>query len=279
MAKTVHGAERNNGGAFLVKPGRHVDLRAIDPGDTGPHLHKANVKEELERQRCRIETLQERLYAEHQRSVLIVLQAIDAGGKDGTISHVFEGVNPQGCRVYSFKRPSQDEVDHDFLWRYHARTPARGMITIFNRSYYEDVLVVRVEDLVPESTWRPRYDMINEFESMLNRNGTTVLKFFLLISREEQKRRFQERLDTPDKRWKFNVADLAEREKWDRYRSAFQDAINRCTTSAAPWHVVPANKKWYRNLVVARTIADTLEAMNPQFPEAQERLENIVIPD
>jgi PPK2 family polyphosphate:nucleotide phosphotransferase len=193
---------------------------------------------------------------------------------------VFHGVNPQGCRVWSFKKPSSEELEHDFLWRYHQHAPERGMIAVFNRSHYEDVLVVRVHNLVPEDAWRQRYAMINNFERLLTLNNTTVLKFFLHISKDEQKKRLQSRLDHPDKRWKFNVGDLAERQRWNDYQTAFEDAINNCSTAYAPWYVVPANKKWYRNLVVARTIADTLEAMDPQFPEVNEAaLADVSIPD
>jgi len=204
---------------------------------------------------------------------------MDTGGKDGTIKHVFEGVNPQGCRVWSFKQPSVEELSHDFLWRYHERTPQRGMITIFNRSHYEDVLIVRVKQLVPEEVWRQRYHLINEFEHMLTLNNITVLKFFLHISKDEQKRRLESRLEDPDKRWKFSSNDLKERLLWDNYQTAYQDAINNCSTAYAPWYVVPANNKWYRNLVIARTITDTLLALNPQYAAAESGLEKIVVPD
>jgi PPK2 family polyphosphate:nucleotide phosphotransferase len=204
---------------------------------------------------------------------------MDTGGKDGTIKHVFEGVNPQGCRVSSFKAPSAEEANHDFLWRYHKSAPAKGRIGIFNRSHYEDVLIVRVKSLVHEEVWRPRYEIINDFERGLTLGGITVLKFFLHISKDEQKRRLQRRLDNPDKRWKFDHGDIRERLLWDEYQEAYQDMINACSTEHAPWYVVPADKKWYRNLVVARTIADTLEAMDPRYPPAEEGLENVTIPD
>lgn len=223
--------------------------------------------------------MQQRLYAENKRSLLIVLQAMDTGGKDGTIKHVFQGINPQGCQVWSFKKPSDEEASHDFLWRYHQRTPQRGMITIFNRSHYEDVLIVRVKQLVPEEVWRKRYHTINEFEQMLTLNNITVIKFFLHISKEEQKQRLESRLQDPDKRWKFSTNDVNERRLWDDYQQAYEYAINNCSTTYAPWYVVPANKKWYRNLVIARAIADTLEAMNPQYPPAEQGLENLIIPD
>jgi PPK2 family polyphosphate:nucleotide phosphotransferase len=204
---------------------------------------------------------------------------MDTGGKDGTIRGVFQGVNPQGCQVWSFKQPSAEELEHDFLWRYHAKAPPRGMITIFNRSHYEDVLIVRVKHIVGEEVWRNRYAMINAWEQMLTLNNTTVLKFFLYISKDEQKRRLESRLQDPTKHWKFSSADLKERTYWDQYHAAFEDAINLCSTPYAPWYVVPANKKWYRNLVIARTIADTLEAMGPQFPAAEAGLDQIVVPD
>lgn len=263
---------------YRVEPGKRIDLGTIDPDDTGGYTDKDEAESAMTALHQRIETLQARLYAENKQSLLIVLQALDAGGKDGTIRNVFRGVNPQGCRVWSFKQPSSEELAHDFLWRYHRKTPPRGMITIFNRSQYEDVLVVRVMKLVPEGVWGQRYQMINEFEHMLTRNGTTILKFYLNISKEEQKKRLESRLERPDKRWKFSRDDLQTRLLWDEYVAAFQDVINNCSTTYAPWYVVPANHKWYRNLVVARAIADTLEAMNPQFPEAEPGLASIISP-
>jgi PPK2 family polyphosphate:nucleotide phosphotransferase len=264
---------------FRVEPGEGVSLAGIDPDETEHYRKKKDVAKELEKQRKRIQDLQERLYAENERGMLIVLQAMDTGGKDGTIKHVFGGINPQGCRVSSFKAPSAEEANHDFLWRYHKSAPAKGRIGIFNRSHYEDVLIVRIKGLVPEEVWRERYELINDFERGLTANGVAVLKFFLHISRDEQKRRLQSRLDNPDKRWKFSSADIKERAFWDDYQAAFEDALNNCSTEYAPWYVVPANKKWYRNLVVARTIADSLEAMEPQFPPAEEGLESVTIPD
>jgi PPK2 family polyphosphate:nucleotide phosphotransferase len=265
---------------YRVEPNQSIRLDEMDPDQSEHYESKHDAKDALKEQVKRIEELQTRLYAENRQSLLIVLQATDTGGKDGTIRHVFHGVNPQGCRVWSFKQPSSEELEHDFLWRYHQREPERGMIAVFNRSHYEDVLVVRVHNLVPEDVWRQRYAMINNFERLLTLNNTTVLKFFLHISKGEQKKRLQSRLDHPDKRWKFNVGDLAERELWNDYQTAFEDAINNCSTAYAPWYVVPANKKWYRNLVVARTIADTLEAMDPRFPEGNEAaLADVSIPD
>lgn len=264
---------------YRVEPGDNISLTDIDPNACEDYRREQDVAAELEHQQKRLQKLQARLYAEQQRSLLVVLQAMDTGGKDGTIKHVFRGVNPQGCQVWSFKHPSREESSHDFLWRYHQRTPPQGMIHIFNRSHYEDVLIVRVKDLVPEEIWRQRYHIINEFEHMLTLSGTTVLKFFLHISKDEQKKRLERRLQDPDKRWKFSVSDIEERKYWDDYQRAFEDAINNCSTNYAPWYVVPANKKWYRNLVIARAIADTLEAMNPQYPSEAEGLDKVSIPD
>jgi PPK2 family polyphosphate:nucleotide phosphotransferase len=264
---------------WRVEPGTPMRLADVDPDESEHYGRKKDVADELRRHRDRISDLQARLYGEHRRSLLIVLQAMDTGGKDGTIKGVFAGVNPQGCQVWSFKAPSNEEADHDFLWRYHHKVPAKGMIHIFNRSHYEDVLIVRVKELVPEAVWRPRYAAINQFEEALSASGVTVLKFFLHISKDEQKRRLESRLEDPDKRWKFSSNDLKERAWWDDYQAAFEDAVNECSTAHAPWYVIPANKKWYRNLVVARTIADTLEAMDPRYPPAEKGLDNIEIPD
>ncbi len=264
---------------YRVQPGDSINLADFDADTCEKYQKKQDVEEELEYQRDRLGKLQERLYAENQRSLLIVLQAMDTGGKDGTIKQVFSGVNPQGCRVWSFKHPSLEESNHDFLWRYHQRTPQKGMITIFNRSHYEDVLIVRVKKLVADEVWQKRYHIINEFEQMLTLSNITVIKFFLHISKAEQKLRLESRLENPDKLWKFSINDVNERSFWDDYQDAYQDAINNCSTTYAPWYVVPANKKWYRNLVIARAIADTLAAMNPQYPQADADLKNIKIPD
>ena len=264
---------------YRVAPGTRLDLAQVDADESEHFARKKDVKDELAKQRDRIRDLQARLYAERRRGLLIVLQAMDTGGKDGTIRAVFQGVNPQGCQVWSFKAPSTEELEHDFLWRYHQKAPARGMITIFNRSHYEEVLIVRVRELMPEAVWRRRYDMINEFEHTLALNDTTVIKFYLHISKDEQRRRLQSRLDDPAKHWKFSSADLRERAYWDDYMAAFEDAVSNCSTDYAPWYVVPANNKWYRNLVIARTIADTLEAMRPQFPPAEPGLAQVVISD
>jgi PPK2 family polyphosphate:nucleotide phosphotransferase len=264
---------------FRVEPERGVRLATVDPDESERYVKKKDVADELDKQRTRIRDLQARLYGEHSRSLLIVLQAMDTGGKDGTIKGVFQGVNPQGCQVWSFKAPSAEELDHDFLWRYHNRVPGKGMIHIFNRSHYEDVLIVRVKGLVPETVWRPRYEAINQFEYALTMSGVSIVKFYLHISKAEQKRRLESRLANPDKRWKFSSSDLKERVLWDDYQVAFEDALNACSTPYAPWYVIPANKKWYRNLVVARTIADTLEAMDPRYPAAEPGLDQVVVPD
>ena len=265
-------------GIVTVAPGRRFDLAEVDANADGG-LDKDWAKAALATERARIQALQEKLYAERQRSLLVVFQAIDTGGKDGTIRAVFEGVNPQGCSVASFKVPSIEERDHDFLWRYHQRTPARGMIGVFNRSHYEDVLVVRVKDLVPEPVWRARYGLINDFERLLTESGTHILKFFLHISKDEQKERLEARIADPEKHWKFDPADLVERKSWDAYQEAFSDALTQCSTPRALWYVVPADRKWFRNLVIARTIADTLEAMDPRFPEAQPGVAEMTVPD
>lgn len=264
---------------FRVKPGSSVDLAKIRTKQAGDFASSDDSLAELAYHRDRIITLQERLWAEHKQSLLVILQATDTGGKDGTIRHVFEGVNPQGVVVTSFKQPTQDELDHDYLWRIHQRTPAKGEIGIFNRSQYEDVLVVRVHDLVPKQVWKRRYAQINDFEERLVETGTTIVKIFLHISRDEQKERLQARLDNPDKRWKFNPSDLVDRGLWDDFQDAYTDMLEKCSTDFAPWYVIPADRKWYRNVVVAGIVADALERMDPQFPEEVEGLDEIVIPD
>jgi PPK2 family polyphosphate:nucleotide phosphotransferase len=251
---------------YLVEPGEHVSLDDHDPADTGPHEGPEEIEQEFSALVDHIANMQERLYAEERRALLVVLQGIDAAGKDSTVKHVFRETNPQGCRVYAFKQPSQEEQAHDFLWRYHKRTPAMGMIHIFNRSHYEDVLVVRVKGLEPEEVWRSRYDSINDFERMLVRERTSILKFFLHISKEEQKRKFEERLEREDKHWKFSPSDIEERRRWEDYERAYDDALNCTSTRWAPWYMIPADHRWYRNLVVARIVAATLDALDPQYP-------------
>ncbi len=264
---------------YRIPPETSVDLASVDAGQSEGYTRKKDVLGELETQRRRIQDLQGKLYAENKRGLLIVLQAMDTGGKDGTIKHVFSGVNPQGCRISSFKAPNPEERNHDFLWRYHKSAPAVGRIGIFNRSHYEDVLVVRVKNLVPEEVWRPRFELINNFEYNLTRSNISVIKFYLHISKDEQKRRLESRLADPEKRWKFSSNDIKERAYWDAYQEAFEETISETSTEYAPWYVVPANKKWYRNLVIARAIADTLEEIDPKFPPAEEGLENVTIPD
>jgi len=253
---------------YRVEPGSPIRLADVDPDETGGGKGRKRIDEELAEQRRRIAKLQARLYAERRQALLVILQAMDTGGKDGTVKHVFRGVNPQGCDVHPFKAPTEEELAHDFLWRVHPKVPAKGMIGIFNRSHYEDVLIARVKSLVPEAVWRPRYEIINQFEAALANDGVTILKFYLHISKDEQKRRLEARIENPEKRWKFSPDDLKERQHWDDYLVAYEDVLNNCSTAHAPWHVVPANAKRYRNLVVARTIADTLEALDPRYPAA-----------
>jgi PPK2 family polyphosphate:nucleotide phosphotransferase len=264
------GSERRGGLAdgLRVEPGRRVDLGAINPD--GTHGHRKEASEgELTAGLERLGGLQDRLWAEAKHAVLVVLQGIDAAGKDGTIRHVMGAFNPMGCQVTSFKVPTPIEIAHDYLWRIHQNTPGKGEIGIFNRSHYEDVLVVRVHELVPKSVWSMRYDQINAFEEMLSESGTTILKFFLYIDRDQQKKRFQDRVDDPTKRWKFRMGDLDERRLWDSYIGAYEEALTRCSTEWAPWYVIPANHKWFRNLAVAEILADALEELNPQYPPGE----------
>ena len=253
-------------GDLRVAPGRKARLGRRDADDTGGFHDRNEAEAPLKKDLERLSVLQERLFAEDRRALLVVFQAMDTGGKDGAIRHVFSGVNPAGCQVTRFKAPSAEELDHDFLWRIHQAVPNRGTIGIFNRSHYEDVLVVRVHNLVPPSVWRGRYEQINRFERHLSETGTRILKFFLHISKAEQRRRLQARLDDPDKRWKFSRTDLQERKRWSDYQSAYEDALTKCSTPWAPWHVVPADHKWYRNLAVARTLVEALEEMAPRPP-------------
>ncbi len=256
---------------WRIDPGTPVHLGKIDTRSTdGAPGNKKATGESLDAALHQMSGLQERLYAEDEQSLLVVLQALDAGGKDGTIKNVFRGLNPAGCKVVSFKVPSAEERSHDFLWRVHAKAPAKGEVVVFNRSHYEDVLVVRVHDLVPESVWRPRFDQINAFEASLAAAGTRIVKLFLHISKEEQAERFQARLDDPSKRWKFRAGDLDERARWDDYVAAFEEAISKTSTEAAPWYVVPADRKWYRNWAVSRILVETMAEMNPQYPPAED---------
>lgn len=247
-------------------------LADVDPDDTTPFAHHRDDKEtahpRLLKLRQRLSELQELLYAEHRRSLLLVFQAMDTGGKDGAIENLLTGVNPAGVEVATFKAPSLDELNHDFLWRIHAQTPKRGHIGVFNRSHYEDVLVTRVHGLIDEDTWKQRYDHINNFEALLTDNGTRILKFFLHISKKEQAERLQARLDDPAKNWKFDPNDLKERARWEDYQDAYEDAVRHCSPKHAPWFVVPANHKWARDLAIAEIVVAALEEMNPQPPEA-----------
>ena len=261
---------------LLARPGRKVDLAKLDPDATFGHA-RADAEAELAAGVERLTDLQERIWAEGRRRILIVLQGIDAAGKDGTIGHVMGAFNPQGCRVSSFGVPTADELAHDYLWRVHQRVPGKGEIAIFNRSHYEDVLVVRVHNIVPRSVWRRRYEQINAFERLLADEGTTILKFFLLIDRDEQRKRLQARLDDPTKRWKFRLGDIEERKRWDQYVAAFEEAIERCSTDYAPWYVIPANRKWFRNLAVAEIVAETLADLKPRYPKPEEDLTGVVV--
>jgi PPK2 family polyphosphate:nucleotide phosphotransferase len=258
---------------YRVPTDTPVSLADQDPADTNGYADADEARAELSGLVERIADLQARLYAEERRSLLVVLQGIDAAGKDSSVAHVFRGTNPQGVRVYTFKEPSNEELAHDFLWRYHQHTPARGMIHVFNRSHYEDVLVTRVKDLVDEELWRSRYDSINDFERMLAREGTTIVKFFLHISKDAQLERFRERLEREDKHYKFSANDIRERRNWDAYQEAYEDALRCTSTEWAPWYMIPSDRKWYRNLVVARAVAGVLEEMDPRWPEPEEDLE------
>ena len=253
---------------LLVKPGKKVNLGKWDPEDTLGWEKGHKTKEDLTKSLEKLDKLQYLLYAENKRALLIVLQGIDAAGKDGTIRHVMAGVNPQGCTVTPFKKPTSEDADHDYLWRIHKAVPQFGDIGIFNRSHYEDVLVVRVHNLVPKDVWSQRYDQINRFEKTLTENNVRILKFFLHISKDEQKKRFQERVDDPDRRWKVSQADFDERKYWDDYIAAYEDALSKCSTDCAPWYIIPANKKWFRNLAVSHIITEALEGLHMKFPPA-----------
>ena len=259
-----------------VPVGERIELDHYDPGYTG-EVSKKEIRAQVKANVQRMAELQETMFAQGKHSMLIVLQAMDAGGKDSTIRHVMDGFNPQGCHVVGFGVPTELERDHDFLWRIHQHTPPRGHVTIFNRSHYEDVLVVRVNELVPKSVWQARYDHINAFEKLLADSGVTILKFYLHISKDEQKERFQERLDRKEKNWKFNPGDLKTRERWDDYMEAFEDVFAQCNHPWAPWYVVPANHKWYRNWVVSSAIVETMEKMGLEYPPAPEGLDKIVL--
>ncbi|MFZ0015314.1 MAG: polyphosphate kinase 2 family protein [Acidimicrobiia bacterium] len=264
--------------SFRVAPEPRVSLADHDPNSkAGFDGGKGEGNATLPLLKRRLSELQRRLWAQSTQSLLVVIQAIDTGGKDGTIRKVFSGVNPQGVRVASFGKPNERELAQDFLWRIHRETPADGYIKVFNRSHYEDVLVARVKNLVADDVWEKRYRHIREFERMLTDEGTTIVKLFLNISKEEQKERLQARIDEPDKNWKFNTADLADRALWDEYQEAFETALTETSTEFAPWYVVPANRKWYRNLVVASILIDTLERMDPIYPDPEAGIEEVVV--
>jgi PPK2 family polyphosphate:nucleotide phosphotransferase len=257
---------------YCIKPATRLKLSRFDPDETGDYKKnddgRATAKAETSKQIAKLDGLQERLYANAKQSLLIVLQGMDTSGKDGTIKSVMSGVNPQGCKVVAFKAPSKDELAHDFLWRVHREVPPKGFIGIFNRSHYEDVLITRVHGWVSDKVAKQRFNQIKEFEELLYENGTTVLKFFLHISKDEQKERLEARIADPEKRWKWNSGDLEERKLWDDYLKAFEDVISATSTECAPWYIVPANRKWYRNLVVADRVVDALEAMKLKTPPA-----------
>ena len=259
---------------YRIKPKTKLHLKEIDPAGIGDY--KGGKKEgllDLLKLNKKLDSLQELLYAEHKHRVLIVIQAMDTGGKDGVIRSVFDGVNPQGVKVASFKAPTPEELDHDYLWRIHEHTPGKGEMVIFNRSHYEDVLVVRVHNLVPEKTWRKRYTQINNFEKTLADEGTTIIKFYLHIDEEEQRQRLLERIDDPQKNWKFNPGDLDERKLWGDYRKAYEEAIEKTSTAWAPWYVIPSNRNWYRNLLVSSVLVQTLEGLKMKYPQSVENIE------
>src|SRR5262245_37670381 len=251
---------------FAVVPGSKVRLSKIDPDFSGKHLSRESAQPEVEKQVKRMTNLQYLLYADGSKSLLVVLQALDTGGKDGVVRRLFSGMNPAGVDVFAFKQPNNYELAHDFLWRAHMHTPAKGTVMIFNRSHYEDVLIVRVHDMVSKSVWSKRYEQINDFEKMLAWNGTRILKFYLHISPEEQLERFKARLDEPTRRWKISEADYTERAFWPQYIEAYEDALERTSTEHAPWYVIPANQKWFRDLAISRIVADAMDDMGLKVP-------------
>ncbi|MEM8705680.1 MAG: polyphosphate kinase 2 family protein [Actinomycetota bacterium] len=261
---------------FRVKPGSNVDLGDWDTREDGG-FEKEEVTDRFQELNDELEALQELLYAEEKHKVLVVIQATDTGGKDGTIRHVFDGVNPAGVKVAAFKKPTDDELAHDYLWRVHAHTPGNGEITIFNRSHYEDVLIVRVHDFVPDKRWKKRYEHIRNFEQMLADEGTTIIKLFLHISKDEQRERLQARIDEPHKNWKFSFGDLAEREHWNDYQKAFTAMLEETSTDDAPWYVIPADRKWFRNLLVSEILVQTLRDLDMDWPEPEDGVPGTVV--
>ena len=262
---------------YRVKPGGRLSLGACDPEGSGDIGSKEAGLVRLAELRNDIQDLQRVLYAEHSKRLLVILQAMDTGGKDGTVRQVFSGIDPHGLRVVSFKAPTAQELEHDFLWRIHAQAPAQGEVVVFNRSHYEDIIAVKVKSLMPKAIWEKRYEHILNFEQMLVDEGTTILKFFLHISYDEQRRRLQERLENPRKHWKFDPEDIRDRERWPKFISAYEEVINRTSTEGAPWYVVPANKKWYRNIVVAETVKEALVRMESSWPSNRHDLTNVVL--
>jgi PPK2 family polyphosphate:nucleotide phosphotransferase len=260
---------------LMLEPGSRIKLSSIDPAYHGKHESHEAALDDLQKQLARLTHLQYLLYAEKEHALLIVLQGIDAAGKDGTCWHVLSAMNPQGTTVTGFKQPTEEERAHDFLWRVHAHTPALGQVVVFNRSHYEDVLVVRVHDLVPKKVWSRRFDLINDFEKMLAVRGTTIIKFFLYISPEEQLERFAQRLEDPHRQWKISDSDYKEREFWGAYIKAYEAMLEKCSTKYAPWYVIPSNHKWFRNLAVSQIIADTLDDLGMKMPEPTEDLDLI----
>ncbi len=262
---------------FTFDPGQKVNLDAIPTGPGETDFSKKSAYKAIAKNVEQMAQDFRQLYAENTRSILLVLQGMDTAGKDVTIRTVMKGVNPRSCQVVSFKQPSEEEMDHDFLWRIHRAVPRRGNIGIFNRSHYEDVLIVRVHSLVPTSVWSERYRQINEFERLLSQSGTTIIKCFLHISKETQRERLQARIDEKESNWKFNHGDLSERLKWNDYQEAYTDAIEKCNTEHAPWHIIPSDKKWYRNLVVSNLLREKLTGLNPKFPVVEEDLSQIIV--
>jgi len=259
-----------------VRPGARLDINKRDAADTLGWA-KADAARKTAGNRQRLSDLHELLWAENRRSLLIILQGMDTSGKDGVIRNVMAGVDPQGCKVTSFKRPSDEEADHGYLWRIVRALPAKGDIGIFNRSHYEDVLIARVRKLAPEKEWRARYDQINTFEKLLTDNGTTVLKFFLHISKEEQRERLQDRLDDPTKNWKFSMQDIEERKLWPAYMDAYEDALSRCSTEHAPWYIIPSDRKWVRNLAISSIIVEAMEKLDMKWPKLSVDPKKVVI--
>lgn len=263
---------------WLVAPGQRLRLADVDPEATvDAPGNKQKTVEVTESLLARLSELQDRFWAQRRNSLLLVLQGMDTSGKDGTISHVARGLNPQGIRVATFKQPTEEELSHDYLWRVHKQMPALGELCVFNRSHYEDVLIVRVHGLVPEDRWKRRYEQINAFEEMLTQEGMTVVKCFLHISREEQARRLRARLEDPTKRWKFKMGDLAERARWDDYWAAYEEALTRTSTEWAPWRIISADHKWYRNYAISKILVDALERLHPEYPQPEDIPDGVVI--